>query len=563
MSSRETFYLVEVDCIDPNSLQLTTLRFSTAQDFMTGPRDVPSNTPYRCLVLSVGNFERHCWQRDTTRGRSTVGYGKTVIDNSDHSLDPYKLFGFDGQGFRIYKGALNTSTFPPSYPAYPTGFTLMFAGTMQSASFTWSTLEIMVRDRLAQVYALPIQTVTYGGTNALPNGFDGVASDLQGKFKPILLGAAYNMPVPCVNTSKLTYQITDRTNITIGAVTINAVYDKGVVLTKGSSFATLALLQASTPSASTYNYCDDPTYGAFIQLGSQPAGQLTVDAQEGTTASNTIAQIVTRILTGPGGQPSSQITGAAALDSLQSAQVGKWIDTSGAAIGDIVDELLQGGNCFLTTTRAGLWLFGRLSAPTGPAVLTITADDVKDPTSGITIVQSNDLGTDAPKVDGNTASTAVPLWQVIMNYQLNNQVQSATDIAGSATLTRVGFTLQQYRQVAASNAAVLKVHALAALATFTSLFVALADALAEAQRQLTMRSVFREVVEVLVDPAFAAPVELGSTVALNIARFDWQTIQNIGGGQTQTVGKNFVCIGMAENFGDYSSAGKTTLILWG
>ncbi len=561
--SSQTFYLVEIDCIDPNSLQLTTLRFSTAQDFMTGPHDVPPNTPYRALINSVGNFERHCWQRDTTRGLSDIGFGKTVIDNSDHSLDPYKLFGFDGQGFRIYKGALNTSTFPPSYPSYPTGFMLMFAGTMQAASFTYTTLEILVRDRLAEIYALPIQAVTYGGTNVLPAGFDGVAADLQGKFKPILLGAAFNMPVPCVNTSKLTYQITDRTNITIGAVTINAVYDKGVVLTRGTSFATVALLQASTPTAGTYNYCDDPTFGAFIQLGSQPAGQLTVDAQEGTTASNTIAQIVTRILTGPGGQPSSQITGSAALDSLISAQTGRWIDTGGAAIGDIVDEFLQGGNSFLTTTRAGQWLFGRLSAPSGPTVLTITAADVKDPTSGITIVQSNDLGTDAPTVNGNTPSVSVPLWQVIMNYQLNNQVQSATDIAGSATLTRVGFVLQQYRQAAASNAAVLKVHALAALATFTSLFVALADALAEAQRQLALRSVFREVVEVLVDPAFAAPVELGSTVALNIARFDWQTVQNIGGNQTQTVGKNFVCIGMVENFGDYATAGQTTLVLWG
>jgi hypothetical protein len=71
---------------------------------------------------------------------------------------------------------------------------------------------------------VPLQTTKYAGSNVLPAGREGV-EDLKGKPKPVCLGSVFNIAPPCVNTSKLIYQVND------GAVaSISAIRDRGVPL---------------------------------------------------------------------------------------------------------------------------------------------------------------------------------------------------------------------------------------------------------------------------------------------------------------------------------------------
>ena len=533
-------FLVEITAISPAG-SLVTLRYSSGAAYMTQPSETPPNTAYEARLLSAGNYERHAWQRDTTRGAAQIGYGTVEIDNSDGRLDQYRDYGFDGQSLAI--------RFGDSAAAYPSGFTTTFSGTVEALVFGWRTVTALVRDMLGETFQLPIQAVTYGGSNAGAVGVDGLPTDLQGKYKPILLGQVLNISPPCVNTSTLIYQITDRTNIAIGTVSIAKVYDKGVALTAGTVQTSLALLVSTAPTAGTYNVYDGPE-GCFIRLGSTPQANVTVDASEGTTASNTVAQIVSRILTGPGGQPAASIAGAANLDRLSSGPVGIWIDTGGAQLGDVINQVLMCCNGYLIDSRAGGWALGALQAPTGTANATISAYQIKDASgNGINVITANDLGSDAPTTSSNTPAVTLPLYRVIMNYSLNNTVQTEADIAG-AGLSRLGFTKQQYRQVDVSNPAIKAIHALSPMVTFTSLFLNQVDALAEANRQLAMRSIHRDVIELVVDLTDGLAIDLMMNVQLVIPRFDW-------------LSKLFVVIGIVDDLGSTKNPAKTTLILWG
>ena len=77
---------------------------------------------------------------------------------------------------------------------------------------------------------VPACTNLYGGTNVLPNGADGVTTDLKGSRKPRLFGTVLNIVPVCVNTVLLIYQVND------GPVhSIDAVYSRGAPVTAGTS----------------------------------------------------------------------------------------------------------------------------------------------------------------------------------------------------------------------------------------------------------------------------------------------------------------------------------------
>src|SRR5690606_4720910 len=77
-----------------------------------------------------------------------------------------------------------------------------------------------------------------------------------------------------------------------------AVYDRGVALTASGVYPGLAALRAATLASGNYAGCLSP---AYVRLGSRPAGQITVDATEGTSsADRSAAWIARRILEAQG-----------------------------------------------------------------------------------------------------------------------------------------------------------------------------------------------------------------------------------------------------------------------
>jgi hypothetical protein len=224
-----TCYLVEITGADAAGA-LTVFRYAT-QGYTSQPADTPASTHYEGRVIQPGLMARNMHGDRRTFGPPDVGYGLIELNNADGGLDTLLSYGFDGQTCKVRRG--------DSEAAY-SAFTTVFQGTMDQLSIGMERLTVRMRDGL-QNLTIPVQPLKYAGDNTLPDGVAGVAEDLKGKPYPICWGYVYNATPPCVNTSRLIYQI-HRANYG-GAITndatngINralAVYDKRVALAQGA-----------------------------------------------------------------------------------------------------------------------------------------------------------------------------------------------------------------------------------------------------------------------------------------------------------------------------------------
>lgn len=134
--------------------------------------------------------------------------------NKDGALDYLLDIGFDGRLIVVKVGVIGQplSTFAPT-----------ITGTCEQLVASWDKVTVRLRDNTS-LLTVPVQPVNFAGTNSLPDGVEGCA-DLKDKPKPRLFGSCINMTPPCVNTSKLVYQLSGR-----GLSVIPVVYDGGVAL---------------------------------------------------------------------------------------------------------------------------------------------------------------------------------------------------------------------------------------------------------------------------------------------------------------------------------------------
>lgn len=525
-------YLIEQEAAIDAAGTRSVFRWASHPRFKTQPNENPRNTTYLPRIITPGNFERHAWARATTRGQSEVGYGAFIIDNADRTLDDLRAYGFDGFSSVIRRGPGGGTEAIGQYPLdYPT----MVVGTCGKPIFDRSTISFPLRDRQGEIWSLPYQPQPnkYLGNNSLPNGVEGVATDLKGKPKPKLRGTVKNIPVPCVNTSKLIYQIDDGTALL--PMTIGTVYVGGVALAVGTSRASLSAMTSNTPTAGSFDYYAG-TDGWYIRLGTDPSGKpVNVDVAEGAASDRTVAQIVKRILTGTGVVSSSGINGVSKVDGFNSAEVGWWQDTSETTVGAVIDVVLDSINGFCCDDRDGVFQLGYYAAPQGPPVLTIK-EWMVNPT-GLAIIHSDEVG------------EGLPVSSVITSYCRNYAVQSATEIQ-SAGLVRLGFVSNEFRSVSSYDSTILLKHKLAPQLQIQTLFDLETAAQAESDRQLNLRKLETDTVSVQLDPSFTGGINLGDTVKLEIDRFNWSS-------------RLFFVLGYEENYGRADQPSSTTLILKG
>lgn len=185
--------------------------------------DTPADTPFEARLLDPGSLSMSLWADSTTGGQSEVSWGEVVLNNRDGGLD-YLLaddYGWAGCPLRVLTGERGA--------AYST-FVVLFDGLMEQAEFSLDEMRIFVRGPEWRLFQAPLQPVKFAGTNVLPAGLEGTASDIKGRNKPFLLGQVFNVSAPCVNTSRLTYQVSS------GEIsTVDMVYDQGLALVDGGT----------------------------------------------------------------------------------------------------------------------------------------------------------------------------------------------------------------------------------------------------------------------------------------------------------------------------------------
>lgn len=499
-----------------------TFRFATGEGFTTGPSDSPAHTTYEAVLEQAVDVTRTIFAPGTTDGQSKIGFGDLVLLNPDSDLDELLQYALDGRDVLVLRG-LQSATLRSE-------FTPVFVGTMEQPEYDADRITIKLRDRQAMLQ-VPLQATNYGGTNVLPDGLDGVVSDLAGKPKPLVFGRALNIAPPCVNTARLIYQVND------GAVSdIPAVYDRGIALTAGGTYASEAELlnDALAPAAGAFKVL---LSGGYVRLGSRPVGTVTADVTQGATAADRTAASIYRALLLRMAVDVGDIDAddLAALDARTDAELGLFVDGDMRA-SDAIDMVANSVGAWWGVSIDGVFRIKRLGRPTGSTVATFTENDLIGPPERISTADPE---------------RGVPAYRVTVRYAQNYTVQS--DLAAGVDDARRTRLAEAWREVVESDASVQTRHRLATALVIESCFAFEDDARTEALRRLRLRSILRHRFDIVVDyTTETSAIDLGDVVGLLHPRFGLNVIGD-------EVGMKFVVIGVAPD----ARASVLRLSLWG
>lgn len=470
---------------------------------------------YDGRIQQPANIQRFAFRDGRTFGRTQVGFGEMVLVNNDGALDGMLNYSFSGRRITIRLGVIS-----PNANGIPTWVNVI-RGTMEQAEFSWQKVTVRVRDR-QQDLTKPIQQNRYAGGGGTLEGQD---TDIKDKPKPLVFGKLYNIAPPQVNTSLRIYQLHEGQ---LG--TVDAVFDRGVLLTAGAAYTSQADMTTNAPAAGQYRVWNDATAGCFIRLGSQPSGTVTADVTRGGTI--TVGQMFNAILL-KAGIAASDISSAdiTALDAAVNYQAGVYagFDRDYNAL-ELLDEMCASVGAWYGCDAFGVFRIGRIELPTGTEVGSLTTTDILK----IERIASRDPG------------VGVPAWRVKLAYQ---KVQTVQPDLSNVPDGHKNFVSQQYRRQQAEDATVKVSNILSPELEFRTVLWNKADALAEAQRLLTIYKTRRDVYEVTirVDSALASVLDIGRIVQLQVNRFGMSS------------GKKFLIIGLRSNLRNY----QFDLTLWG
>lgn len=455
--------------------------------FVTRPTDTPANTAFDGSLIDPGSIAVTLFGDGRTGGGTRLALGEIRLTNADGQYDDWLTYSFDGRPLVIRRGTPG---------AYPAAFTSVFVGTMETLTVKRSEVIIRLRDKQL-IFDRPALPAHYGGTNVLPNGLDGTPGDIMGKAKPRLYGKVFNISPPCVNTSKLVYQISD------GAISsVEAVYDRGEALTAGADYANSGLLLSSTPAAGSFDTC---LAEGLFRIGSSSAGEITVDATQGVAPTDRTASTILLSLALAAGVEAGEISGPdfAQLADDSPAVVGVWISTETETFAAVMNAVAASVGGYYFFDPNGILRTGQLTAPGGDPVLSVEEYDTFEPFER------------RPARDGD-----LPAWSFTVRHSKVWTPQTS-DLAGSVTQDRRAFLASAFRAQRAEDATVKAQFLQAAEETVDTLLTDAADAANEASRRLGLHQVRRDFFDVSVDADLltGSGVKLTDVVELTNTRF--------------------------------------------
>jgi len=482
-------YLVILKPYDISGASELTLYYS-GEGFVTSPTDTPANTLFDARLVEPISFQRSMFSSGKLGGFSVPGFGNLVLTNADGGLDAFAGYAWDGRSVEVKVGE--------SGAAYQYYFTI-FDGQAHSIEFDDLFVNVVLRDRQDD-FQTNFPSVLYAGTG----GNEGTAS-LEGQPKPLCFGQVYNIEPVLVDATNYVYQVH---NGQIEA--INDVYEAGVALTL------------------TTDYTVDLTNGRFT-LVSAPTGKITADVEGSkpsglykSTAGDIIRHIVVDYggLTDPGDLDTTSFTD---LNTANSSVVGIYVKDN-TTILETIDQIANTVGAFYGFDRTGNFQVGRIELGSG------TADAEFDSTNIIEITR---------------LASAVPNFQVRVDYEKNYTVMSETDL-GSVTTARRDYLVRDAKVEKAEDTAVQTPYPNSEALIVPSLFSTSANAATEASRLLTLYKTQRDIYKVKVKTQ-PYTLKLNDVVKITFNRYNL------------TSGKLFRVISIFED----AALNEVDLELWG
>ncbi len=506
-------YTIEVQVWNADTAALETLYFST-DHFITKSTDTPANIAFDYRVVDPGTISVRVSENGDSLGNVRYDIGEIVIENIDGYYD-YLIGGitddysFYGQSAKIYYG--------DETGAYPSSFTKVFVGLCDGIEVTYDKLIFRLRDKSYLLDNKFLQT-EYGGTNVLPDGVDGTNDDIGGHLKPYFFGYIYNQEVIACNTSKLIYHIHD------GGI-INAdlnVYDRGIALTKGATYADQAAMEATAPAAGEFRAWH---IGGYFRLGSEPDGQVTCDAARAFPSTDrTIPKMFNNFCGRVGITPNA--TDIATLHTAYPYLAGMYVNDE-STIAEVLNRVSESLFLFYYYDNLGELRVKEFNAP--------------EYTATYTEVYEYEI----LNIERLSSASTRPTWKFIVNYLKNGTVQT-TDIASIVSRARKTWISKEYRKVVDSSTTTRDTYKTdKEMEIFTAL-IDRADAVSLATRLHVMYHQQRSVYEVTI-PSSRFNYQVMDAIALHHSRFGL------------SAGKMFLIIGFTLNLADNTAI----LTLWG
>lgn len=244
----ERIWLMEIEALNEldQPVELT---------FSSGEYISPEGIYYDNRIKQPALYTSSAFAGDLVKSGSRSAYGEAVLVNPDGELDYLVDYSLDGRGLTISLRDEFGIITPVVY------------GTVNNLSFSDTTISIRLRDP-QEILNLDDPEEYYLGNNILPNGVEGVETDIKGKIKPKVFGMVRNADPYLVNTAQLVYQVQ---SLPINTDIIG-VYDRGVFIAHHAHYSSLAALLADNIPSGKYG-----TYQGYFKLGSNPTGEITCD----------------------------------------------------------------------------------------------------------------------------------------------------------------------------------------------------------------------------------------------------------------------------------------------
>lgn len=201
------------DGVDVNSATM----YLASMPYATSSSDTPASQPYFDCINAVPNFNRLIDDR-LLGGVFSLSYGQMEIANGDHRMDFLLGIGTDNRPISFYYGDM-------SWPR--TDFRLMFTAMMQAVHApSVDKIVIDITDK-STVLNTSVGGDVIGGTG--PNA---------DRSKPIVLGKCYQCECLLIDSTDLTYQVTDRGQFDGATVLIlENLCDSGLAIGDNASIA--------------------------------------------------------------------------------------------------------------------------------------------------------------------------------------------------------------------------------------------------------------------------------------------------------------------------------------
>ncbi len=505
-------YLAEIVAYNPALPGTETLRFCSGRGY-NHPSAPGFYTPQ---ILQPATLERNAFSSGTTFGAVETGYGALTLSNNDGSLDALIDYGFDGRAITIKIGEQDAD--------YST-FTTLFVGTLEQATFSISTIEFLLRDRLFE-FDKPLQTNKFGGTNVPPAGVDG-EEELKGKPIPIVYGIVRGVEPILVNAARNIYQVG---HAAVNSVTVT---DSGITLTAGAAYTNLADMQANQPTPGQFRFLSTAT-GSYIRLGRVAAGGIRVTITQGAnSAARTTAQILKNIAVDFGGISAGDVDSGDVtdLDTACNFETGIWLSEETTAR-EAMRQVAQSAGAWFGFDRLGKLRMKQFVAPAGTPVATLKKLTKTETATATTL----DI-VSIEKLPSADSGNGVPIWRAKLKFKRTFSPQNADSLAATVSASLVASLSQEWRTVISDDASVKTKHLQAGELEFETLLVADAAALSEVARRLALYKVRRDrfKVKVALDNSTTNLIDLGDVVNVVLSRFGFSS------------GKLFVVTGISLN----------------